>query len=372
MFALRMVAVFTSIYLLQEGFSLSFLTLFWGAFFGYKAVVAWPAALVIARIGPKHGTLLSNILAAVSMAFLPFVPSEHSIWALAGWCVFQASSTCLYDLCYLVDFSKVKNTEHAGKEIAYMNILEKVASGTSPVIGGFLAFLVGPQVVMVLAAVLFLFAAIPLFKTGEPTKTHQKISFQGFPWRTTWQSLMAETAVGIDTFATGTAWTLFMAIVIFNGDQGEIYAKVGLLSSVSLIAALFASHVFGRLIDRHRGRDLLRISTIANSMTHVLRAFITTPISVVFANILNEAATTGYSMAFTRGIFDTADASGKRLAYLFLIELAVNIGSMLAALLLAAIVIVLSDDGMGIRLFFVIVAAITLVIMKSGFRLYQK
>lgn len=370
LFALRMIAVFTSIYLLQEHYSLVFLAFFWAAFYAFKIPTAWPSALLIARVGPKHTTLISNILAAIGMIFLPFVP-EYGFWALGLWCVFQAASACLYDMSYLVDFSKVKNIEHAGKEMAYMNIFEKVASGISPVIGGFLAFWAGPEVVMVIAAVLFLLAAAPLFKSGEPTRTHQKLDFSGFPWRTTWRSLVAETAVGVDVFVTATGWTLFMALVIFAGDGNEIYAKIGLLSSVTLFTALLASYTFGKLIDHRRGRELLEASTYLNSFIHIMRAFVSSPVSVIFTNVLNEAATTGYSMAFTRGMFDTADASGKRVVYLFLIEMVVNLGATLGALLLALLVILLPDEA-GLRLFFIFAAFITLLIMTPRFMLYRK
>lgn len=372
LFALRMVVVFTSIYLLQEGYSLLFLTLFWAGFNVYRAVFAWPAALMVARLGPKHGTLVSNILAACSMLLLPFIGGDQGLWILGLWCVLQASSTCLYDISYLVDFSKVKSTEHAGKEIAFMNIFEKLASGISPVVGGVLAFVAGPHTVMIFAALLFLLAALPLFQTAEPTRLHQKISFQGFPWRLTWRSLVAESAVGVDLFAAGTVWTLFMALIVFAGDGNEIYAKVGLLSAVSLVAALVASYTFGKLIDRRRGRELLQVGALANSFVHFMRAFVSTPTSVVFANVMNEGATTAFSMAFTRGLFDTADASGKRIAYLFLVEVTLNIGCVLAALLLALMIVLLPSEQLAFQVYFVVVAILTLLIATPRFALYRK
>jgi len=370
LFALRMVAVFTSIYMYQEGYSLVFITFFFAAFFFYKTLFAWPAALIIAQIGPKHGTFASNILAAISMIFLPFVP-EYGIFALLAWSLFQASSTCLYDLCYLVDFSKVKNIEHAGKEIAYMNILEKVATGIGPVIGGVIASLFGPQLVMIIASVLFVLAAIPLFKTGEPTRTHQKLDFRSFPLRTTWRSLVAETAVGIDGYATGTAWTLFMMVIIFAGDGHEIYAKVGILASVALVSALLASYTFGRLIDHRRGGELLKIAVILNALTHAFRPFVGSLPGAVASNIANEAATTGYSMAFTRGMFDTADITGHRVVYLFLMELVVNLGASLAALILGFMLLMFGDEP-GLKSYFFVVAIAVLVIGMPRFALYRK
>lgn len=371
LFALRMVAVFTSIYLLQEGFGLFSLALFWAAFFFYKAVVAWPAALLIAKIGPKHSTFVSNILAATGMVFLSFV-GDYGWWALGGWLVLHAASSCLYDLSYLVNFSKIKSVKHAGKEIAFMNIFEKVASSISPIVGGFLAFLAGPSSVMVVAAVLFMVAALPLFFSDEPTRTGQKLSFRGFPWRLARRSLFAETAVGFDVFTAGTAWTLFMAVVIFAGDGNEIYAKVGLISSVTLVAALAASYAYGKVIDRRKGGELLRFGTIANAFTHTMRAFVATPTGVVFANIMSEGAVTAYSMAFIRGVFDTADLSGRRIAYLYLIEVALNLGATIASLVLAVLIWFVPGDDLSLRTFFIFAAFTTLFIATSRFNLYRK
>jgi MFS family permease len=252
-----------------------------------------------------------------------------------------------------------------------MNIFEKVATGISPVIGGVLAFYFGPQVVMALSATLFLLSALPLLRTAEPIMTHQKLEFRGFPWRTTWRSFVAESAVGFDVFATGTAWTLFMTVVIFAGDGNEIYAKVGALTSVTLVAALLASYTFGKLIDHRRGRDLLDVSVIVNSLTHAFRPFVSTPIGVIASNLANETATTGFSMAFTRGMFDAADNSGRRVVYLFFIEMVVNLGAALGAVVLGILLMVFAE-GMSLQLFFGISAVVTLLIATPRFMLYRK
>lgn len=370
MFALRIVTTFTSIFLYQEGYSVVFIAFFWAAFYGIKIPFALPAAKIAARFGPKHGILVSNLISAASMVLLAFVP-QYGLYALALWCVMQAASSCLYDLCYLIDFSKIKNSEHAGKEIGYMNIFEKIATGISPVIGGLLAFLFGPEVVMIISAILFMLAALPLLRTAEQTRIHQPLELRGFPWRTTWRSLAAEAGVGFDVFATGTAWTLFMVVVIFVGDGDEIYAKVGALTSITLVSALISSYTFGRIIDHRRGGELLRVSVVVNALTHTMRPFITTPVSVVMTNAVNEAAMTGYSMAFTRGMFDAADASGRRIVYLFFIEMAANFGAMLGGVLLGLLFMVY-DGALGLKVFFFATSLIVLLIATPRFMLYRK
>jgi len=135
MLAINMSASFVSVYLYQNGYPIHFIALYWVGFFLFKVLAALPAAKYAAAFGPKHGILLSNILYIPSMLIFAFVP-EWGVPAIIIAGALQGLSATLYDLCYLIDFSKVKSIDHAGKEIAYMNIVEKIATGLSPLIGG--------------------------------------------------------------------------------------------------------------------------------------------------------------------------------------------------------------------------------------------
>lgn len=372
LFALRLVSAFTSVFLYQEGFSVLFIVLFWAVFYALKVPFSWPGALLIARFGPKHATLASNIISAAAMVALPFVtdPTFGTV-ALASWLLLQACSGSMNDLAYLVDFSKVKNIEHAGKELGFMNIIEKIAAGSSPVIGGFIAFYFGPESIMVIAAVFFLLSAVPLLLTAEPTKLQHGLNFRKYPWRLTSRSLVAQTSLGFDVFTTGTAWSLFLVLVIFVSGGDRVYAEIGVVTSVTLFIALLASYGFGRLIDHRRGGELLRYAVRMNSAIHVLRLFVTTPVGVVMANAFNEAATAGYNMPFMRGMFDVADRSGKRIEYMFLIEMAGNFGAAIGALLLAGLLLVV-EDVIALQTFFIITAIVTLLIGFAKFPLYKR
>lgn len=207
--------------------------------------------------------------------------------------------------------------------------------------------------------------------TPEPTRTNRLLNFSGFPWRLTYRSLVAEMAAGFDVFATLTAWSLFMIVVVFTSGGDQVYAEIGLVTSITLIVSLYISHLFGRVIDRRRGGELLRAATIGNSILHLVRGLITTPVGVVMTNTLNEAATSGYVMPFMRGMFDTADRSGKRVEYIFLIEMAVNTGGALAALLLG-VLFLLSEGLTSFQIFFALTAGITLLIATPKFVLYKK
>lgn len=368
-FALRFVLMFVSVYLYRLGYGLEFIALFWMAYLLVKALSAWPAAKIAAHFGPKHGMLYANIIFATSLGLLAFT-EVLGIYALVLWCIFQGFAGTLNNLCYLIDFSKVKNIEHAGKEIGYMTIIEKIAAGLSPLLGGLAATLFGPPAAMILSALMFAFSAVPLLRTAEPTRLNQKLSFKGFPWRQTWRGFRANAGLGADIFASGHGWVIFITAIVFVGDGSEIYAKIGLLASLGFVIVLASSYVYGRMIDHRQGLLLLKVSVIANSVVHLLRPTVNSAVGVVASNTVNDVTTTGFTMAFVRGQFDSADSSGFRIVYLYLMEVSVNLAGAVSAGVLALLLMSYSDVA-AFSLFFVAIAAVTLLIATPRFPLYR-
>lgn len=368
--AINIASAFLSVYLFQNGYSVVFIAGFWAVYYFVKIFMAFPAAMYASKFGPKHGILLSNLLYIPAMAVFTFV-EEWGLIAIITAGLLQAASATIYSLCYAIDFSKVKSIDHAGKEIAYMNMVEKVATGFSPFVGGLVAFSFGPEATMWAAAGLFAIAAVPLFQTGEPTKSRQKLVFRGFPWRLTWRSLVANTGAGVDFVASGTVWILFIAIAVLGTASNDVYAKMGALLSVVIIAALISSFIFGKLIDGRRGGQLLKLSVIVDGVIHLLRPFTTNIGMAAAVNVVNEAATTGYAMAFTRGMFDVADISGHRITYLTCMEVTANIGAALAggAFMLLALWL---GDVEGMKAFFFVAAVWVLILAIPKFPLYRK
>lgn len=367
--AQQMITLFIALYLYQHNFSLLFIALYFAANFALRIPAAYASAHIVARFGPKHSILMANLLYIPALVCFSFVPL-YGVYAVVAFGVFQAWSMTMYDLAYLVDFSKVKHADHAGKELGFMNILERVSAGLSPFIGGAVAYLFTPEATMWLAAGLFAFASWPLLRTGEQTQVGQKLSFKGFPWRANWRSFRAETAAGFDIVASVNAWVLFLAVVVFAGSGDDIYLKIGAFASITVLTSFVAAYTFGRLIDRRRGGELLRFATIANALTHVFRPFATTVPTVVATSVANELATTGYAMALTRGIFDAADQSGNRIVYLLFIEIALSAGALLACLILAALLVYMPAAS-ALQTFFVVAGGYVLLLMSGKFALYR-
>lgn len=360
-FAINIINLFAAVYLYKLGYSLLFIALFYGILYLFKVPLAYVAARIAAYFGPKHGIFYANLLRIPSLVAFAFVP-EYGLWAVIVFGVLQQMSAVLYDLCYMVGFSKVKTADRVGREIGNMQIIEKVARVLSPVIGGVIASVYSPTVTIVVACTVFAVAALPLFRSMEPTATKVRLKISGFPWRLTARTVVAESVTGFDFVTSGLVWTLFVTIVVFETFGDGIYAALGALASLSVLASVVAAWVFGQLVDRRKGGMLSAVGTIAKSVTHLFRPAIVTPAGVLGVNTASETAASAYVMPFTRLVFDTADASGFRITYLMFVSMALNLGAALCALLLA-LFLWLFDGQFAMQALFIVAAFYQLLML---------
>lgn len=366
-----MISTFVAIYMYKNGYNLAYIAGYYTIYYLFKTVVALPAAAFVARFGPKHAMLVANIISIPSLIAFSFL-EELGPWALLAYTLCQGSSMTLYGIAHLTGFSKIKSERNPGREISYMNIIDKAAAGISPFIGGAIAWLVSPEMTMWIASGLLLVAAIPLFRTAEPVLRGQKLTFEGFPWYQTWRSIRAEIAVGIDTASVVVIWPLFLAVVVFADTGSAVYVSIGALSAITVFVGLFVSHFYGIMIDRKQGGELLKYATIAKGATHALRPFVVTPVAALLTNILNEIAAAGYAMSFMRGMFDLADRTGHRIIYIALMEAALNIGGAIVCAIMSVSVTMTDRAPIGIGVVFAVSSVLVLFIMTARFPLYRR
>lgn len=373
---LRMAAIyiagsFIAVYLFQIGYSIAQIAFFWAGFYLFKVFASVPIAALVAKIGPKHGILISNLLyipAMIGFALLPGVGD----WLLIPILGLEAISAALYGIAHNINFSKVKSVANAGKEIGYMNMFEKITRGLSPLIGGGIALFFGPAVVIIIAAILFACAALPLMRTGEKVKTGQVLRFKGFPWRLYFNHALAQTSYGFDAFSSGVVWSLFIALIVVGVDKGnEVYAVSGMLLSVVFVVAIISSYIYGKLIDKSFGAKLMRIGVVVNVLVYIARPTVTSPITAVGVNAVNEMAVTGIVMPYTRALFDNADLSGARTTYLGICESTANFGAFLGAVALGFLALAIGEES-ALRFYFYIAAAMSLLMLTARFPLYRK
>lgn len=185
------------------------------------------------------------------------------------------------------------------------------------------------------------------------------------------RSLLVELPIGFDIYASGSAWSIFLASIIFVAGGNQVYAEIGALTTIVFMISIVVTRMYGKLIDKKAGGSLLFWAAAGNVVVHLFRAFVRSPIMVLGINTAKETAAAGYSMAFLRGKFDIADRSGYRVFYIGLATMAINAGSAVAALLLAAIISVFSSSN-GFIIFYLLTAGVTSLIMLAKFQVYRR
>lgn len=368
--ALTMVSGFVAVFLYQLGYSITFIAGYFTLQFASRGLLAIPSAYVIGRIGPKHATLISNMSYVPALIALSSIET-NGITALAFCLVFQSISASLYNISYNVDFSKVKHRNHVGKELGYMVALERITMAVSPMIGGFIAYVFGPEATILVAAIIFALAAWPLLLTAEPVRTRQHITFNGMKWNTIERSLVANFGIGWNFASSGIVWSLFIAIFVFGISNDAVYAKIGIVSAVSIIAAVVTARIYGILIDQKHGNVLLHLGVFAASLINLLRPLVSAPLGVVVTNVSNEAATNAYAMPFTKGAYDLADdLPGHRIAYLATLDMAISFGASMALLTLCYLSTCF-DEITSLKLLFAFSAIMVLLVTMHRFKALQ-
>lgn len=364
---LSLIGIFVPIYLYKLDYSLGDIFLFLGLLFIGRVVSDIPAGYMIAFKGPKHTMLYSYLLQIAALLLLLTLPVyQWPLWLIA---VVWGVSNSLYWLAYHVDFSKVMHSDHGGKELGFMTIVERMGGIFGPLVGGVIATVFGAQYTIAAAVVLFVLAVAPLFATPEPTRTRQRLWLSHMPLGQLKRDFVAYAALCAENSLTVSLWPLYIAVVIFTTNT---YASVGAVTSIGVVAAILSAQVIGKIVDRHQGGVLLRWSALGMSLLHLIRPFVKGGGGVVLVNIVNEAVTTGYRIPFVKGFYDRADSlPGHRITYIVYAELIGDIGKALPWLILWGLTFVLGDL-LAMQIGFVLAALASTLITTQKFPALQR
>lgn len=331
--ALSMIGIFIPLYLLKSGYRLPDVLLFYALFYAFGAINDFGVAHLIARFGPKHVMRVSFLLQIVfSLLLINLQSLPYAVLVLA---VVASLASTMYFLPYHVDFSKIKHPKHGGKELGFLQVMERVASIIGPLGGGLLATFVSPQAAFWAAAGAMFFATIILMLTPEPVQTHQTLTFKGLKIKKEWRDYFSFAALSVENATTVWLWPIYLSAVVFSGGA---YVKIGGIASLSVLVAVVVAVPLGKLLDNQRGKLMISYGTVANAFVHIGRLFVTGIPGAVAVASVNEPLTLVYRMAYLKGYYDSADDHpGYRIAYITMHEVIGDIARASLWFLLAAI-----------------------------------
>lgn len=363
--SVSMTSIFVPLYLLRLGNSFTGVVCFFLFYFVFRGFIFdYIAGWMTAKLGPKHTMLYSYGLLIMSTLLFLTLPDMHwPIWLLAAvW----AAATSVFSVPFNVDFSKVKHKAHGGKELGYVNIMEKFGGVAGPILGGVVATLFGGQYIFMVSVVMLVLAGVSLLRTSEPVRTGQKLALRSLKLGRIKRDLIAYSAYGIELTLCNGVWSLYLAIFIVSGTAA--YAGLGILASASVVAAMLAAFSIGRLIDKRKGKVLLQTGAILNAALHLFRPLVNIFPVALLVNIANEGISVAYRIPFMKGMYDAADdLPERRIAYFTIMEIVASMTKLAAWVVLLLLALVYSPFIV-MTTGFVMAAIASLLIMTERFK----
>lgn len=365
--ALAIFSIFTPFFLYQQGYSAAAILSLFGCFFAVRAAADIGAGYFVGRFGPKHTMILSNFMQIISSSLLLTVPQQH--WNVILLAIPWAIANSLFFISYHVSFSKIKHTPKAGAELGHMQTFEKIGYLLGPLVGGVIGSVFGPEYIFVTATLLLIISLWPLFLTSEPTKVHQKIDFKSLPIRKIKRDMFTYASLGLENTLCINAWSFYVAVFLLSG---AVYAQLGTISAIGVLAAVLSAKAIGHLSDSRLARPIMRVSIGFNMVLHAVRPFVSGVAGVLAVNVANEAVTSGYRMPFMKGVYAAADdLPGYRIVYISTLESISSIAKGTAWFFLAILATVLSLNTVLI-VGFAIAAIASIGITKERFTIYNR
>lgn len=316
--AVSLTGLFVPLYLVRLGYGFGAVLWVFAWMFTARIISDMLAANTVAKLGPKHGLLIGYALQIVSSGM--FLTLHYTHWPLWLLGVVWGSALSFFIIPFEVDFSKVKHSEHGGKEYSFVTITEKIGGLIGPLVGGLIATIFGAQYTFLAAFLVLVIGVIPLFSSDEPVRVNQRLDFHGLKKPNIKREVLPFMATGVENVISILLWPLYLGVFVLRSDA-LAYTNLGILSAVSVLGSIAAARIFGKMIDNHRGRQLLRTSAGINAVVHLFRPFIGSYPAALGANIVNDSVTVGYRLPFYKYFFDAADAHpGFRIVYISSME----------------------------------------------------
>jgi len=316
-FALSLVGIFIPIYLVQAGYSLPTVFLFFTVLALVHALSSFHSAKLAAKFGFKHNILFSIPFLIAALGGLYIL--DFSPWIFYIIAVLFGVSNSLFWIGYHVDFAKFSDKKNRGKEAGITRAATFLFHAAGPVIGGVILTFVGFKILFIASAGLLFLSATPLFYSKD-IHIPAKISLKGVFRIAKIRDVMAFVGFGFDRAVGYTAWPLFIFFFIL----GENYTSLGAVASVTLIFSTFFVIIIGKFSDIRR-RLVLRVGAIFNSVVWFVKGFVQTTLHVFIVDGFYGVAQTTMTIPFDALSYDKANKNDV-VKFIVLREFTINMG----------------------------------------------
>lgn len=271
--ARSLISIFIPILLLQDGFSLSIVILYYVLYHAFDVPLNFFAGRLIELIGARKVMFLANIFIIFFFIGLNTITPDQ-FWFL----IFLALLAALYDTFYWVGhlFLFMKSdtdASKAGSETGVLYSIKKIATMLGPIVGAGLLLFVSQTALVALAVILFLCSAIPLIYVDDFNDKPDLIKTSR--WRL--RDFFANTVDTNNLISTGLysihrkaeliIWPLFLYTIFGTIESVALVPMI--VAATTIIFSLFTSRVTASTREK-----MIMLGGLLVATTWILRLFI--------------------------------------------------------------------------------------------------
>jgi MFS family permease len=316
-FALSLIGIFIPIYLVQQGFAISTVFVYYSIVAITHALGTFPAAKVSSRFGLKHVILFSIPLLVLGLISL-YAVSFLGVWFYAVPVVFGLSNAFFWT-GYHCDFAKFSDRKNRGSEVGVARIITLVFHATGPIIGGVLLTFFGFNIVFLSVSVLLFVSTVPLFYSKDP-HTKVKFSFERVFKGQKFSDVLSYVGFGMERVIGYVVWPIFIFFFIFN----EKYTSLGGVATLTLVMASISVFLIGKFTNKHR-RKVLKIGAVGNGLVWFAKTFVVTPVQVFVADAFYGITQSAMMVSFDTLTYDKANKEKDLIKYIVFREFTINV-----------------------------------------------
>ena len=333
--AKSLVAVFGSIYLIQSGFGLRDIILYFIMTAIVKIACLWLVFPLAARYGARRLVITGICLMVVH--FVWFASLQHSYLWLGILAALLGAANAFFYPSFRILFSQATHHDTVSRSVASQNNYTIIASALAPIMGGAVASLLDIRLTYLIAALLFAGAALLTLRLPRAVPKLQ-FHLRRIPRGGALRDYAANASYSFSGLADTSLWPLYLAVII------PTYAGIGAYTGFAVVLTLITQTLVGRISSPRSERTALYGGIVLSSLYGVGRAVATTVSQLIglgFVNALGSALLAGaYGTRFYKNIHPE-----HHLEYLFAMELANSVTWLVYFPILLLATVALSDES---------------------------
>lgn len=327
-FALGLINIFVPVYLIELGYSLRAVLLFYALAIAVHAVMAIPAGKIAAWKGFKHAIGYSVPLLIAYFGLLYSLPVHGwPLWILA---IILGVSAALFWTGFHLDFAHVSDNAHRGRELGVAKIVGSLFQAIGPIVGGLVLAFIGFKVLFVSVSILLVCSVIPLFLSKDAHESYN-ISLKELFSGEKPGKLLRYAAYGIENPSAVILWPVFIYFGFLKS-----FATLGSVSSLSLLVSFAVTFMIGKFTDVRR-KMVLRLGGIANAVVWAMRLSVRSVSQIFMVDALYGLTKSMVLIPFDALCYDGA-LKGKAVRAIIVREMTINGAAAIYFLLLALVI----------------------------------